>query len=585
VADDDVLTAGTILHGRYTLAAPLGMGGFGVTYAGQDNVLGRKVAVKELFLAGGSRVAGAVVTPSGYSAERWAGMIASFLQEARTLAHLDHPAIVTVYDHFDANNTAYMVMKFVEGQTLDAYVAAQGGSLGLAQTLDFTRQLAGALQLLHNSNLLHRDIKPSNVIITPQGQAVLIDFGAAREFETNRSVRQTVFATLGFSPPEQLQAFGRKGPASDIYALAATVYYLLCGEVPGQQPTAAMLQSPVLPALLHALTYDPADRPQEVATFLVEMEQPALVPAYYHELIPHLAAGEGASLRSPLLAPLPNSGTPLSQPVGKTTLVPPPYQPSTTPPRSGVPLLLSIAGLAVLGIGLLAFFLLNNQQGAVSGQPTSVAGLLPTATLVQSSPTSVPASASSVASADQTSAPARPTSVPVSVATAVSGSLVILGDGFGDWQDWSWDSRVDGNNRAPVHSGDRSLAVTYKVAYAGLYLHREQAFDVSSYERIEFYINGGAVGGQELLFNLTYPNNDYGLIVNLDDYQQPPGPLAAGTWRKVSIPLSLLITSTQVNGLVIQSYRNVPQPTYYLDQIEFTHAPTATLPAWVAVKE
>ncbi len=265
------LNNGTSLQqGRYRVEQVLGEGGFGITYQATDNRLGRAVAIKELFILGCTRDDNAVLAPLTYAAQAWEKAIQNFLIEARIIAGLDHPGIVAVYDQFEENNTAYMVMKFIIGTTLSRLMAQRGGRLSEDEAREYTIQVGQALTVVHAHNLLHRDIKPSNIILQPNGQTVLIDFGAAREFALDRSVAVTAIASSGFSPPEQFYAKGRKGPYTDVFSLAATCYYLLTGVAPTHEldePPATSL----LPALNHALAFNPQDRPATVADFLDEL--------------------------------------------------------------------------------------------------------------------------------------------------------------------------------------------------------------------------------------------------------------------------------------------------------------------------
>ncbi len=197
------------------------------------------------------------------------------------LGSLDHPNIVPVYDYFNENNTAYMVMKFISGVTMDKYLAMAGGRLPEAEAINYTVQVGEALKVLHAANILHRDIKPNNIIRTSAGQAVLIDFGSAREFALDRTVMQTALTTMGFAPPEQFVAFGRKGPYTDIYALAATCYYLLTGRIITDRLDPNAASPNLIAALRHGLANNPADRPQTIAQFVDELQGRVPVPAAY----------------------------------------------------------------------------------------------------------------------------------------------------------------------------------------------------------------------------------------------------------------------------------------------------------------
>ena len=220
------LRQGSLL-GRYELGKVLGQGGFGVTYAGRDTLLGRGVAVKELFPEGSSRRGNAVVPPrsSNFALER-----EKFLEEARTLAQFDHPSIVRVWDAFELFDTAYLVMEFLRGETLGKRMERP---LSSAEVEDIARKLLGGLEQVHAANMLHRDIKPDNIYLTQDARAVLIDFGSARAFaEGGAASTHTRLVTPGYAPPEQYASSAKFGPYTDLYALGATLYHALSGKMP-----------------------------------------------------------------------------------------------------------------------------------------------------------------------------------------------------------------------------------------------------------------------------------------------------------------------------------------------------------------
>jgi len=220
------LRQGSIL-GRYELGKVLGQGGFGVTYAGRDTLLGRGVAVKELFPEGSSRRGSSVVPPrsSNFVLER-----EKFLEEARTLAQFDHPSIVRVWDAFELNGTAYLVMEFLRGETLGKRMERP---LSSGEVEDIARKILGGLEQVHAANMLHRDIKPDNIYLTQDARAVLIDFGSARAFaEGGAASTHTRLVTPGYAPPEQYASSAKFGPYTDLYALGATLYHALSGKMP-----------------------------------------------------------------------------------------------------------------------------------------------------------------------------------------------------------------------------------------------------------------------------------------------------------------------------------------------------------------
>lgn len=341
------LPVDTALRDRhYTVGPVLGLGNFGITYEGHDLLLNRRVAIKELYPSGSQRQGNTVVTPPGMTPAIWEKAIASFVREATLLGHLDNPAIVSVYDYFNENNTAYMVMKFISGITLDKYVAMSGGRLPEPEALAYTAQVGQALMVLHAANILHRDVKPSNIMRASNGQVVLIDFGSAREFATDRTVMQTAFTTRGFTAPEQLVAFGRKGPYTDVYALAATCYYLLSGRLIGERLDDRVASPAVMAAIHHGLADNPAARPQTIAQFLDELygraPAPAFVPAPPQPAQPIMQPQPPQPQSAPpLVAPQPPQPTspaqadrpPLPQPIPPT----PPAAPEAVDATTTVP--------------------------------------------------------------------------------------------------------------------------------------------------------------------------------------------------------------------------------------------------------
>jgi serine/threonine protein kinase len=222
------LPIGSLIAQKYRLEEVLGQGGFGITYLAFDTVLEHRVAIKELFPEGSARRGIYVV--SSNKAE-FAETKQKFLQEARVVQRFSHPNIVRVYGTFEENETAYIVMEALEGQSLRAYVTAFG-AMPEDDLLHFVSQLCSALERVHASGLLHRDLKPDNVMLTGDGRAVLLDFGSARDFVQGQERKHTRFITPGFAPPEQYASQANFGTYTDVYALAATVYFALEGHAP-----------------------------------------------------------------------------------------------------------------------------------------------------------------------------------------------------------------------------------------------------------------------------------------------------------------------------------------------------------------
>lgn len=209
----------------YRVDAVLGSGGFGITYKAWDEKLERVVAIKEYYprdFAGRTAVQ-TVVPSSKTQADLFAWGKARFLDEAKTLAKFDHPGIVGVLDFFEANNTAYLVMQFIDGVPLSDQLKRHPYNEAQARVL--LAQLVSALQVVHAAGFLHRDVKPSNIMLQRSGaQPVLIDFGAARHSLGHQTHSVTSMASASFSPKEQYLENAPQTVASEIYSICATVY-------------------------------------------------------------------------------------------------------------------------------------------------------------------------------------------------------------------------------------------------------------------------------------------------------------------------------------------------------------------------
>lgn len=228
------LQPGTALNGgKYVIERKLGEGGFGITYTAVQRGLNRAVCIKEYFLAGRCvrNTQAKTVHLQGGGEEFFEKYRKAFVKEAQTLASLRHPNIVEVIDIFDENNTSYMVMPFIEGRTLHSIVE-KNGPLPYPEAVNYMAQITSAVGYIHERNILHRDIKPDNIMITADYKAILIDFGSAREFQQDKTQAHTSMLTHGYAPPEQYTANSRKGSYTDIYAIGATLYFILTGQVP-----------------------------------------------------------------------------------------------------------------------------------------------------------------------------------------------------------------------------------------------------------------------------------------------------------------------------------------------------------------
>ena len=234
-ADSYCLAAGTVLSQRYVLGRVLGDGGFGITYIGYDKALKRKVAVKEYFPNDCvTRQKGETeVSPfSGERGERYERGLKNFQTEAQRLAKLGSiEGVVNVYDVFAENSTAYIVMEYLSGETVAQMVEGHK-FLGFGKTMNIIVSVLKSLKNVHNAGVIHRDISPKNIIKTKEGKIVLIDFGAAKPNTLMMSRTASVVLTQGYAPIEQYDNNLSQGTWTDIYAVAATMYYMLTGVTP-----------------------------------------------------------------------------------------------------------------------------------------------------------------------------------------------------------------------------------------------------------------------------------------------------------------------------------------------------------------
>lgn len=226
---------GVILAGRYLIGRVIGYGGFGVTYIGWDTTLQQRVAIKEYLPSEfATRAVGQtqVTVFGGNKAEQFSGGMVKFVDEAKRLARFQNePGIVRVFDSFEANNTAYIVMEYLDGETLTSYLKREG-KIPVEQAVDMLAPVIRSLEVVHKAGIIHRDIAPDNIILTKDGQAKLIDFGAARYATTSHSRSLTVIIKPGYSPEEQYRSRGDQGSHTDVYALAAVLYRMVTGVTP-----------------------------------------------------------------------------------------------------------------------------------------------------------------------------------------------------------------------------------------------------------------------------------------------------------------------------------------------------------------
>ena len=231
----------TLQGGKYKIERVLGQGGFGITYLATDIALDRKVAVKEFFPKdycdrNGSTSHITIGTES--AAEFVQKLKAKFLKEVRNIAKLDHPGIIRIHAAFEENNTAYYVMDYIEGENL-AEMVQRNGPLPEQRAVAYIEKIGEALQYIHARHINHLDIKPANIMVRREDdRPILIDFGLSKQYDTDGQQTSTTPTGIshGYAPMEQYNDGGVKefSPQTDIYSLAATLYFLLSGVIPPQ---------------------------------------------------------------------------------------------------------------------------------------------------------------------------------------------------------------------------------------------------------------------------------------------------------------------------------------------------------------
>ncbi|MCL4747414.1 MAG: serine/threonine protein kinase, partial [Burkholderiaceae bacterium] len=284
----NLLQPGTRL-GEFEITGLIGEGGFGIVYAAYDHLLEREVAIKEYMPSAlASRVQGGLVAvKSARHEETFEAGRRSFVNEAKLLAQFDHPALVKVYRFWEANGTAYMVMPYYRGKTLRGALKELGAAPSEAWLRRMLAPLCDALETIHAQQCFHRDIAPDNILILPDGRPLLLDFGAARRVIGDITQALTVILKPGYAPLEQYGSGPemRQGPWTDVYALAAVVYYCITGRapvpsvsrlmkdtlVPAREAGRGICDERFLAAVDHALAVAIDDRTASVRQFLCEI--------------------------------------------------------------------------------------------------------------------------------------------------------------------------------------------------------------------------------------------------------------------------------------------------------------------------
>ena len=286
----EAMPRNTILNGKYLVGDVLGRGGFGITYIGFDLSLESRVAIKEYYPSG------AAMRREGESELYWSSSYKFhssredaknyFLKEARKMARVENiPSVVRVRETFLANETAYIVMDYVEGETLKARLRREG-PMTYTACYALLRPMMQDLCKIHRQGVIHRDISPDNIMIQGDGSVKLLDLGAAKDLNKHSDEVSVPVGKNGYSPMEQYLNNGRIGPWTDVYALCATIYYACYGKRVPQSlerleqdtlrfdlPTREPIPPYVVGALRKGLAVRAADRTQSVDAMLDQLEE------------------------------------------------------------------------------------------------------------------------------------------------------------------------------------------------------------------------------------------------------------------------------------------------------------------------
>lgn len=274
------------LLGSCELHCVLGRGGGGISYLAYDGVLSRPVVIKEHFPIGLCLRSKNSAFVEALDDELYEQSLATFCQEAQLLANLKHPNIVRVHDIFESSGTAYIIMDYAEGRSLTDWLPDHADDYPTVRQL--LCRLLHTLDYLHNSNILHRDIKPGNIIVQPDGNPILLDFGAAHIGATDRTL--TVIGSPGYAAPEQFSPHGRCGPWSDLYGLAQSFLQLLPEQARRRYPRHFMA------TLQRAAQPEPKDRPQTAAEWLQHLNRYPMHRLLWGAGITTLAIGAALAL-------------------------------------------------------------------------------------------------------------------------------------------------------------------------------------------------------------------------------------------------------------------------------------------------
>ncbi len=266
-----ILPPHTVLQGKYLIGRTLGAGGCGITYLGYDLNLELRIAIKEYypvgFVARDVSEKLELTAGEGDKGAFFSEGKKKFIQEARMLARFAGlRSIVSVRDYFEENNTCYIIMEYLDGETLKSYLTRRGGRISCDELMRMLQPLLASLNEVHRQGLIHRDISPDNIMILRDGTLKLLDFGSARDMAGNAERSASVMLKPGYAPEEQYRMYGAQGTWTDVYALCATIYRCLTGHTPVDALTRKERDTLIPPS-----QYGAALTPQQEAALLKGM--------------------------------------------------------------------------------------------------------------------------------------------------------------------------------------------------------------------------------------------------------------------------------------------------------------------------
>lgn len=310
-------------NGKYRIRRVLGQGGFGITYLAEHTMLDKMVAIKEFFpkeYCDRDENTSHLTIGTKNSVEIVEMLKAKFIKEAKNISKLNHRNIITIYDIFQENETAYYVMEYVEGASLSQIVKSQG-ALTEAKAVGYIRKVADAVGYMHSMSMNHLDLKPANIMVRKEDdEPILIDFGLSKQYDASGGQTSTtpIGISHGFAPVEQYRPGGVSTftPQTDIYALGATLYNLLSGSVPPHYSEILEDGLPELPtsvsqriadAVEHAMEIKKNKRPATIQQFVSELGQQSVEEPTH--IVSPTSSEETVVINTPAVSSEPNTVT------------------------------------------------------------------------------------------------------------------------------------------------------------------------------------------------------------------------------------------------------------------------------------